>query len=108
LHKRSYEAPVNHTPAGCEAAGAVGAQEVDAVMVATRVLVAVSAQSVASVEDHITLPQLRVLVMIATQAGLELVHTVTGHRRAAIENFSPRCQPKVAATWYPRYWPSPE
>lgn len=126
---------MNHTPAGCEAVGAVGAQEVDAVMVATRVLVAVSAQSVASVEDQITLPQLRVLVMVAsrgtqnvtsvaqalgvhasnatrtcdklveaglirrsedpadrrhlllqlTQAGLELVHTVTEHRRAAIE-----------------------
>ena len=127
---------MNHTPAGCEAAGGVGAQEVDAVMIATRVLVAVSARSVASVEDQVTLPQLRVLVMIAsrgtqnvtsvaqalgvhasnatrtcdklveagllhrsedpsdrrnlllqlTQPGLQLVHTVTEHRRAAIKD----------------------
>jgi DNA-binding MarR family transcriptional regulator len=41
--------------------------EVDAVMTAARVLVAVTAQSVAAVEDRVTLPQLRVLVMIASR-----------------------------------------
>lgn len=41
--------------------------EIDAVMAATRVLVAITAQSVAQVEDQVTLPQLRVLVMIASR-----------------------------------------
>lgn len=149
---------MNHTPAGGEATGGVGAQEVDAVMVATRVLVAVSAQSVASVEDHITLPQLRVLVMIAsrgtqnvtsvaqglgvhasnatrtcdklveagllhrsedpadrrnlllelTQSGIQLVHTVTEHRRAAIESILARMSARGRSNLVPPYWPSPK
>jgi len=36
-------------------------------MAAARVLVGVVAQSVADVEDQVTLPQLRVLVMVATR-----------------------------------------
>jgi DNA-binding MarR family transcriptional regulator len=48
-------------------------REVDAVMAAARVLVAVVANSVAEVEDDVTLPQLRVLVMVATQGPLNLV-----------------------------------
>lgn len=47
-------------------------QQVDAVMLATRVLVAVSARSIAAVEDRVTLPQLRVLVMIASRGPLNL------------------------------------
>ncbi|HJT03130.1 MAG TPA: MarR family transcriptional regulator [Pseudonocardiaceae bacterium] len=47
-------------------------EEVEAVMLATRVLVAVTAQSVASVEDQVTLPQLRVLVMIASRGPQNL------------------------------------
>lgn len=43
------------------------ARQVDAVMAAARVLVSVVASSVAEVEDRVTLPQLRVLVMLATQ-----------------------------------------
>ena len=46
--------------------------EIDAVLLATRVLVAVSAQSVANVDDHVTLPQLRVLVMIASRGPRNL------------------------------------
>ncbi|MHA6783325.1 MarR family winged helix-turn-helix transcriptional regulator [Pseudonocardia saturnea] len=46
--------------------------EVEAVMAATRVLVAVSAQSVVVVDDVVTLPQLRVLVMVASRSGLNL------------------------------------
>lgn len=42
-------------------------------MAAARVLVAVVADSVAEVEDQVTLPQLRVLVMLATQGPLNLV-----------------------------------
>ncbi|MGB8960412.1 MAG: MarR family transcriptional regulator [Pseudonocardiaceae bacterium] len=47
-------------------------EEIDAVMLASRVLVAVTAQSVASVEDQVTLPQLRVLVMIASRGPQNL------------------------------------
>ena len=48
-------------------------REVDAVMTAARVLVAVIASSVADVEDRVSLPQLRVLVMLATRGPLNLV-----------------------------------
>lgn len=46
--------------------------QVDAVMRASRVLVAVVARSVAEVEDVVTLPQLRVLVMIASHGPQNL------------------------------------
>lgn len=46
--------------------------DVEAVMAAARVLVAVSARSVAGVDDVVTLPQLRVLVMIAGREALNL------------------------------------
>jgi DNA-binding MarR family transcriptional regulator len=52
--------------------------EVDAVLAAARVLVAVSAQSVAAVEDEVTLPQLRVLVMIASRGTLHLGAVAAG------------------------------
>ncbi len=42
-------------------------------MAAARVLVAVVAKSVAEVEDEVSLPQLRVLVMLSTQGALNLV-----------------------------------
>jgi DNA-binding MarR family transcriptional regulator len=42
-------------------------EQVDAVVLAARVLVAVTARSVAQVEDRVSLPQLRVLVMIASR-----------------------------------------
>jgi DNA-binding MarR family transcriptional regulator len=47
-------------------------EQIDAVMLGTRVLVAVSAQSVASLEDQVTLPQLRILVMIASRGPQNL------------------------------------
>lgn len=46
--------------------------DVDAVMVAARVLVGVSARSVAAIDDIVTLPQLRVLVMVASRGPLNL------------------------------------
>ena len=46
--------------------------EVDAAMSAARAFIAVCAKSVASVEDRVTLPQLRVLVMIASQGSQNL------------------------------------
>ena len=46
--------------------------DVGAVLAATRVLVAVSAQSIQSVEDVVTLTQLRALVTIASHDSLNL------------------------------------
>ncbi len=54
-------------------AAADSTRQVDAVMAAARVLVAVVARSVAEVEDQVSLPQLRVLVMLATRGPLNLV-----------------------------------
>ena len=48
------------------------ARQADAVMRASRVLVGVVAQSVVEVEDQVSLPQLRVLVLIATRGHLNL------------------------------------
>jgi DNA-binding MarR family transcriptional regulator len=52
--------------------------DVDAVMLAARVLVGVSARSVALVEDDVTLPQLRLLVMVASRGPLNLAAVATG------------------------------
>lgn len=46
--------------------------EVDAVMAATRVLVALSARSVAGLDGQITLPQFRALVMVASSGPVNL------------------------------------
>ncbi|GAA4884150.1 MarR family winged helix-turn-helix transcriptional regulator [Pseudonocardia benzenivorans] len=43
---------------------------VDAVMTASRVMVAVAARSVAAVDDDVTLPQYRALVVLAQRGGL--------------------------------------
>lgn len=45
---------------------------VESVLTAARVLVAVSAQSVAEISDTVTLPQLRVLVVLASQPSMNL------------------------------------
>lgn len=60
------------------AEGAIGGDDVEAVIAASRVLVAVSAQSVAAVDDVVTLPQLRVLVMVASRGGLNLGAVAAG------------------------------
>ncbi|MDQ6659017.1 MAG: MarR family transcriptional regulator [Actinomycetota bacterium] len=48
-------------------------RQVDAVMEAAKLLMATVASSVAQVEDRVSLPQLRVLVMLDTQVSLNLV-----------------------------------
>lgn len=53
-------------------AEAVTSAQVDAVMLAAQALVGVAAQGVAEVEDRVTLPQLRVLMLVATRGGLNL------------------------------------
>jgi DNA-binding MarR family transcriptional regulator len=47
-------------------------EDVEATMLAARALVAISAESVAAVDDVVTPPQLRVLVMIASRGPLNL------------------------------------
>src|SRR4051794_29967884 len=48
------------------------ADDVEATMLAARALVGISAQSLAEVDDVVTPPQLRVLVMIASRGPLNL------------------------------------
>ncbi|WP_433555320.1 MarR family winged helix-turn-helix transcriptional regulator [Pseudonocardia xinjiangensis] len=50
----------------------VQADEVEAAMAATRVLVALSARSIAGLDGRITLPQFRVLVMVASTGPVNL------------------------------------
>lgn len=63
---------------GRTAAGTVAAAQVDAVMRASRALVAIAAASVAEVDDTVTTPQLRVLVMVATRGPLNLAAVAAG------------------------------
>ncbi|OMC40188.1 MarR family transcriptional regulator [Mycobacterium sp. GA-1841] len=65
------------TVAGREAENVSGAQ-IDAVMRASRALVGIAAASVAEVDDLVTLPQLRVLMMIATRGPLNLGAVAAG------------------------------
>lgn len=53
-------------------AGAETAERVEAIMLALQALVGIAAQSVIEVEDRVTLPQLRVLVLIASRGTLNL------------------------------------
>ena len=50
--------------------GQAAADDVEATMLAARALVAISAHSVAAVDDVVSPPQLRVLVMIASRGPL--------------------------------------
>ena len=56
----------------------LSAPDVEAVVLATRLLVAISAQSVAAVDDVVTLPQLRVLVMVSSRGPLNLGAVAAG------------------------------
>ena len=56
-----------------EATGAgVTSEQVDALMLGVQAMVGVAAQSVAEVEDQLTLPQLRVLMLIASRGSMNL------------------------------------
>jgi DNA-binding MarR family transcriptional regulator len=54
--------------------------EIAAVMLAARAIVAITASSVAALDDQVTLPQLRVLVMIASRGPLNLAAVAHGLR----------------------------
>jgi DNA-binding MarR family transcriptional regulator len=72
------------------------ADDVEATMLAARALVAISAQSVVAVEDVVTPPQLRVLVMIASQGPLNL-GTVARGLSVHPSNATRACDRLVAA-----------
>ena len=59
-------------PASALSAGDSRNDDVESVIAATRVLVAVTAESVARVEDEVSLAQLRVLVMVASRPSMNL------------------------------------
>ena len=56
----------------------VPAAQIDAVMRASRALVGIAAASIAEVDDAVTLPQLRVLVMVSTRGPLNLAAVAAG------------------------------
>jgi DNA-binding MarR family transcriptional regulator len=60
--------------------GVLVRDDVDAVMTAARVLVAITAESVTAVEDVVTLPQFRVLVIVASRPGSNLAAVANGLR----------------------------
>ena len=62
---------------GADTAGP-SAEHVEAVRLASRVLVAVTAQSFASVEDRVTLPQFRILVILASRGPQNLRSVAQG------------------------------
>jgi DNA-binding MarR family transcriptional regulator len=63
---------------GASTAATVSANEVDAVLTACRVLVAVSARSIASVaDDGIDVPQFRALVIVASRRAVSLGELAT-------------------------------
>jgi DNA-binding MarR family transcriptional regulator len=64
--------------ADAEPEGDLRNDDVESVIAATRVLVAVTAESVTRVEEEVSLPQLRVLVMIASRPGMNLGGIATG------------------------------
>jgi DNA-binding MarR family transcriptional regulator len=73
----AYVQPMRHHPsmghtARRDAGGRVTAAEVDSVMRASRALVGIAAASIAEVDDTVTVPQLRVLMMVATRGPLNL------------------------------------
>jgi DNA-binding MarR family transcriptional regulator len=56
----------------------VSNDQVDAVMRASRALVGITAASIAEVDDRVTVPQLRVVMMIATRGAMNLVAVAAG------------------------------
>ena len=52
--------------------GAETDEQVEAIMLALQALIGIAAQSVVEVEDRVTLPQLRVLVLIASRGPMNL------------------------------------
>lgn len=69
--------PTRRSPAASSTGNAVASgpdidQYVSALLTASRALVAISARSLASVEDHVTVPQFRALVVASTRGETNL------------------------------------
>lgn len=62
----------DQSPHAGPARARISEAELDAVLAACRVLVAVSAQSIAAVEDSVDLPQFRALVIVASRRAMSL------------------------------------
>lgn len=60
------------------AAGGPSADQIDAVLRASRAFVGIAAASIAAVDDDVTMPQLRVLVMVDTKGSLNLAAVAAG------------------------------
>lgn len=58
--------------------GGVSSQQVESVMRAARALVGITAASVAVVNDVVTVPQLRVMMMLATRGPMNLAAVAAG------------------------------
>jgi DNA-binding MarR family transcriptional regulator len=54
------------------------AEQIDAVLRASRALVGIAAESIAAVDDNVTVPQWRVLVMVDTRGPLNLAAVAAG------------------------------
>ena len=85
---------MSRTPGAEETAGP-SAEQIEAVVLATRVLVAVTAQSLASLDD-VTLPQFRVLVMIGSR-GLQNLTAVAQGLGVHASNATRLCDKLVQA-----------
>ena len=70
------------------AAGGPSADQIDAVLRASRALVGIAAASMAAVDDDVTLPQLRVLVMVDTKGPLNLAAVAAGLVSYAVNSFT--------------------
>ncbi|CAO0830870.1 hypothetical protein SMICM17S_10189 [Streptomyces microflavus] len=60
-----------------------------AVLTASRLLVAVSARSLAHVEDRVTLPQFRMLVVLSTRGTTKLVTLAESRKRSGYGPYLP-------------------
>lgn len=58
--------------------GGVSSQQVESVMRAARALVGITAASIAVVDDVVTVPQLRVMMMLATRGPMNLAAVAAG------------------------------
>ncbi|MGN6161585.1 MAG: MarR family winged helix-turn-helix transcriptional regulator [Marmoricola sp.] len=71
-------------------------EQVDAIMLAVQALVGIAAQSVVEVEDRVTLPQLRALVLVASRGPLNL-NALAAAMGIHASNASRACDRLVAA-----------
>jgi DNA-binding MarR family transcriptional regulator len=72
MPKRVPDAAASPPPDGTEAPDGAADEVVTAVLTASRLLLAVSARSLASVEENLTLPQFRMLVVLDSRGAMNI------------------------------------